>query len=66
MTDNNLLKIYMQGFNDELNSKFDNSKINSNLDGRAYCLGSAHAIAGDDLAYIDKLTDEEILKRVKR
>ena len=62
MTDENILKVYLQGFNDELNSVFDNSKVNLNLDGKAYNLGGLHAIVGDDVSSIRNLSDEQILE----
>ena len=65
MIDENLLKIYTDGFNDELRSRVDQRKINSNLDGRAYLIGSADALAGDDVRSIDYQSDEEILKRIR-
>lgn len=66
MTDKDILRIYMDGFNDELDGKFDNSKVNPNIDGRAYNLGSLHAIVGDDYRYVDNLSDKQILEILKR
>ena len=65
MTNENILKVYSQGFNDELNSVFDNLKVNPNLDGRAYNLGSLHAIVGDDVSSIRNLSDNQILEIIK-
>jgi hypothetical protein len=65
MTDKNILKIYMEGFNDELAGTFDDRRINSNLDGKAYLIGSADALVGDDVRSVDYQSDEEILKRIK-
>lgn len=65
MTDENILKIYMEGFNNELAGTFDDNRINSNLDGRAYLIGSADALAGDDVRYVDHQSDEGILKRIR-
>lgn len=70
MKDKDILRIYMEGFNDELDGKFDQSKVNPNIDGRAYNLGSLHAIVGDDCKSVDNLSNEQILeilrKKVKR
>jgi hypothetical protein len=65
MTDKDILKIYMEGFNDELLDKLDSRKINSNLDGKAYVMGSFDALHGDDVRSVDYQSDEEILKRIK-
>ena len=65
MNDENILKIYMEGFNDELWSRVDQRKINCNLDGRAYLLGASDALLGDDVRSIDYQSDEEILKRIR-
>lgn len=62
MKDEDILKIYMQGFTDELDGKFDNFKVNPNMDGRAYNLGSIHAIVGDDYKKVDNLSDKQILE----
>lgn len=66
MTDENILKVYLQGFNDELNSVFDNSKVNKNLDGKAYNLGGLHAMVGDDVSSIRNLSDKQILEIIKK
>ena len=62
MADKNLLKIYKEGFTDELYNNFDSRKVNNNLDGRAYNLGSFHAMVGDESKSFDSLSDEQILK----
>ena len=66
MTDKDILRIYMDGFNDELDGEFGNSKVNPNIDGRAYNLGSLHAIVGDDCSSVDNLSDKQILEILKR
>ena len=66
MTDENILKVYLKGFNDELNSVFDNSKVNPNLDGKAYNLGGLHAIVGDDVSSIRNLSDKQVLEIIKK
>lgn len=65
MTDENILKVYLQGFKDELNSVFYNSKVNQNLDGKAYNLGGLHAIVGDDVASIRNLSNVQILEIIR-
>lgn len=66
MADENILKVYLKGFNDELNSVFDNSKVNQNLEGKAYNLGGLHALVGDDVSSIRNLSDEQVLEIIKR
>lgn len=65
MTDKNILKIYMEGFNNELAGTFDNKRVNSNLDGKAYVMGSFDALHGDDIRSVDYQSNEEILKRIR-
>ena len=65
MTDKKLLKIYIEGFIDELCNNFDNRKVNNNLDGKAYNLGSFHAKVGDESKSFDSLSDEQILKIIR-
>ena len=65
MTNKDILKLYNQGFKDELDGKFDQAKVNPNIDGRAYNLGSLHAIVGDDCRWVDNLSDEQILEFLK-
>ena len=65
MTDKKLLKIYIEGFRDELDNKFDSRRVNNNLDGKAYNLGSFHAKVGDEAKSFDSLSDEQILKIIR-
>ena len=65
MTDKNLLKIYKEGFTDELDNNFDSRKVNNNLDSKAYNLGSFHAMVGDESKSFDSLSDEQILKIIR-
>lgn len=55
-----LLKVYMQGFKDELKGKDFHSQLL-----RAYNLGRTDAIIGDDVRSVDYQSNEEILKRIK-
>ena len=59
-----LLKIYAKGFNDELE---ENLKIDfkEEIERRAYNLGRSHAIIGDDVRSVDYLTSKEILNLIK-
>lgn len=66
MTDKDILRIYMYGFNDELNGKFDQAKVNPNIDGRAYNLGHLHAIVGDDCRSVDSLSGNQILEILRK
>lgn len=63
MTDRQLLKEYYAGFIDALDNKID--KIRE-IDNKAYRLGNLHAVIGDDVKSLDSLTQEEILKILKR
>ena len=66
MTDENILKVYMRGFTDELDGTFDNAKVNPNIDGIAYNLGSLHAQVGNDISSVNNLSDKEILRIIKK
>ncbi len=58
-----LLEYYMLGFNDELSS-MPEPEIRSSLCRRAYSIGRADAIIGDDVRSQDSQTSEEIMKRI--
>lgn len=60
-SDQDLLRIYMQGFNDCLANKHDHSTSTSSLEKQAYRLGWEHAIIGDDIRSVDYLSNQEIL-----
>lgn len=60
-----LLEVYIQGFNDELNGDSGYTEMVSDpLTLRAYNLGRADAIIGDDISYHDKQTNKEILSKI--
>lgn len=64
MTDEDLLTIYMWGFNDGLRGQ--NRVIPTNLLAtRAYEIGKTDALIGDDVSSVDLQTNEEILNRIK-
>lgn len=67
MVDKELLEIYMQGFNDELDRKEDIKFYitDSPYKSSAYKLGKWHATIGDDIRSVDYLSNEEILKMIK-
>lgn len=65
MIDKELLTVYMQGFNDELNSiKSINLYKKNQYIQKAYDLGREHAYIGDDVPSLDNLTNSEILKMI--
>jgi hypothetical protein len=65
VSDEELLGYYMLGFEDELDNnheqKFDNPPMN-----RAYNLGRLHALIGDDVRSVDYLTNDEIIKQIRK
>lgn len=63
-TDLRLLSTYMKGFRDELKGNTSMEFI-SEQQSKAYRLGRAHAVIGDDVRSIDYLTNEEILNMIK-
>lgn len=64
-TDKELLKIYMSGFNDELDGRISRNQFNG-LKNKAYNLGKIDAIIGDEITSVDYQTNEEILLRIKQ
>lgn len=62
MTDQELLKWYSKGFDDEL--KGNTSTVPKEAV-RAYSLGALHALVGDDVRAVDYMSDEEILEEIK-
>lgn len=68
MTDKEILDVYMQGFNDELDGKEDIKFYitDSPYKSPAYKLGRLNALVGDDCRSVDYLSGEEILKIIKR
>jgi hypothetical protein len=63
--DEELLTCYMKGFKDELYGT-STEVYDVELKNRAYRLGAQHAIIGDDVRSVDYLTNEEILKMIKK
>ena len=64
-TENKLKELYMQGFNDELYSKKPIDWFKSEVEKRAYFVGRADAIIGDDAPSSDYKSWEDILKEIK-
>jgi len=65
VTDKSLMEWYMKGFHDELYGTSTVESVNP-LENKAYSIGSAHAIMGDDNRSFDELTTEQILEIIKR
>jgi hypothetical protein len=64
--DKKILKCYMEGFNDELNQIHDEAKYKNEILKKSYILGGTHAVVGDDVRSVDYLTNEQILKIIKK
>lgn len=67
MTDNELLEVYMIGFNEELEGK-ENMRFylsDHKLKSKAYYLGRSHAFLGDEQTKFDYLSNEEITKIIR-
>jgi hypothetical protein len=62
--DADLLKIYMSGFNDELDG-IPEKKYEDKLSSRAYNLGRTNAIIGDDVRSVDYQSNEELLRQIR-
>lgn len=63
ISDSDILKYYMKGFNDELNGTL--SIVDDDIALHSYKLGALHAIIGDDVRYVDYLSAEQILDIIK-
>lgn len=63
-TDKDLIEIYLQGFNNELNN-VKKTKHDVKLKQTAYDLGRLDAIVGDDVSSSDRQTNKQILDRIK-
>lgn len=65
-TDEELLEMYLAGFRDELDNTFMQGMFfNTPLERKAYEIGGAHALLGDDVRSVDYLTREELLRKIK-
>jgi hypothetical protein len=65
ISDRELVLTYFSGFNDELNVGIRNTVFKSRLKSGAYNFGRANAILGGPSS-IDKLSNEDILKYIKK
>lgn len=65
ISDKELLKCYLKGFDDELDGK-TSMEFNSEIENFAYAIGASDAIVGDDVSSVDLQSDEEILGRIKQ
>ena len=67
VSDIELLRIYMLGFDYELSHPKPHPKVvyDDEISQRAYDIGRADAIAGDDVSYFDAQSDEDILTNIK-
>lgn len=63
--ENKLKELYLQGFNDELDSKKPIDWFNTELEKRAYFYGRSDAIIGDDVPSNDYRFWEKIEKEIK-
>ena len=63
--DASLIKCYHKGFSDELDGS-SSIVSDDDVENNAYKLGALHAIVGDDVRSVDYLSDEEILKLIKK
>ena len=63
MTNERILQVYMLGFNDELNGR--KSIQSESILIKAYNIGRADAIAGDECEAVDNKTNTEILEQIK-
>ena len=63
MTDREeLLVVYMMGFNDELDGRFlEDKEWGTTEKNSAYQIGKFHAICGDDVSSIDEMSEDEII-----
>jgi len=63
MDDEQMLKLYMEGFNDELNGTAQSNV--KHLMFKQYRIGADHALLGDDNRNLDYLSNEEILNLIR-
>jgi hypothetical protein len=64
VTDKELLKQYMKGFNDELRGT-SSIESDNELENKAYRIGALDAIVGDDLSSVDLKTNEEVIRQIR-
>jgi len=59
-----LLRIYLTAFNEELQDTWIKKDFNNNEKNAAHTVGKFHAICGDDVSSIDQMTEDEIIKEI--
>jgi hypothetical protein len=64
VTDKELLKHYMKGFNDELRGT-SSIESDNELENKAYRIGALDAIVGDDVSSVDLKTNEEVIRQIR-
>ena len=67
ISDKELLRIYMLGFNYELSYPKPTDKLDfdNKISRRAYGIGRDDAIIGDDISSNDEQSNEDILEKIK-
>lgn len=65
MTDDYLLKIYHIGWYDCARGENNIHDYDTKLEVRAYKLGWDHYIIGDEITFVDGLSGEEIIDRIR-
>ena len=65
VSDEELLGCYMHGFMDELDNNLD-YEFDLPIKNRAYNIGKSHALIGDDVRSVDYLTNDEIIKQIRK
>ena len=65
VSDEELLGCYMHGFMDELDNNLDYN-FDSQIKNRAYNIGKSHALIGDDVRSVDYLSNDEIIKQIRK
>ena len=65
MNDEELMEIYMKGFNDEFDGLSENVYSPDTLEFKAYAMGGVDAVIGDDCPSLDYRAAKEILDMIK-
>lgn len=65
VSDEELLGCYMHGFMDELDNNLD-YEFDLPIKNRAYNIGKSHALIGDDVRSVDYLSNDEIIKQIRK
>ena len=65
MKDNEIIKLYLEGWHDEADGIKPKDWFKNDLSKKAYMVGRADYLIGDDVSSSDLQTEEEIVKRIK-